>query len=376
MGAMTAVANPARAETIAEGGDLVVTLGGAWRITGPLPSWRVVRGDRAPRAVRFRVEGLERWDSSLVRFVYEVQNWCGGAKASCDTIALPEAARRLVEQMGQAQEKRATAEHSRNFLATVGLAAIDVRQQIREFASFVGECTLSAIGLVKRPGRFRWRDCFLEMQQCGAMAVPIVSLSSFLVGLTLAYTGAIILRQFGGDIWVADIVGLSTLREMGAVMTGVVLAGRTGAAFAAQLGNMKANEEIDALETLGIAPVDFLVLPRLVALTLMTPLLTMYANCLGIFGGMVVSATVLEIPPSAYWIETQSNIDLSDVSVSLIKSVIFGMLIAVAGCLRGLQAERSAAGVGRAATSAVVTSILLLIVADAVFAVLFNVLGL
>jgi phospholipid/cholesterol/gamma-HCH transport system permease protein len=139
---------------------------------------------------------------------------------------------------------------------------------------------------------------------------------------------------------------------------------------------MKANEEIDALETLGIAPVDFLVLPRLVALTLMTPLLVMYANCLGILGGMVVSATVLEIPPNAYWIETQSNIDLSDVSVSLIKSVIFGMLIAVAGCLRGLQAERSAAGVGRAATSAVVTSILLLIVADAVFAVLFNVLGL
>jgi phospholipid/cholesterol/gamma-HCH transport system permease protein len=304
-----------------------------------------------------------------------VQGWCREAKASCDTAALPEMARRLVGQMEQAQEKRLPADHSRNFLSTVGLAAIDVRHQIREFASFVGECTLSVVGLIKRPGRFRWRDCFYEMQQCGAMAVPIVSLSSFLVGLTLAYTGAIILRQFGGDIWVADIVGLSTLREMGAVMTGVVIAGRTGAAFAAQLGNMKANEEIDALETLGIAPVDFLVLPRLVALTLMTPLLTMYANCLGILGGMVVSATVLDIPPNAYWIETQSNIDLSDVSVSLIKSLTFGMLIAVAGCLRGLQAERSAAGVGRAATSAVVTSILLLIVADAIFAVLLNVLG-
>jgi phospholipid/cholesterol/gamma-HCH transport system permease protein len=213
------------------------------------------------------------------------------------------------------------------------------------------------------------------MQQCGAMAVPIVSLSSFLVGLTLAYTGAIILRQFGGDIWVADIVGLSTLREMGAVMTGVVLAGRTGAAFAAQLGNMKAGEEIDALETLGIAPVEFLVLPRLLALTLMTPLLVMYANCLGIFGGMVVSAGLLDIPPSAYWIETRTIIGLSDVNVSLIKSVVFGMLVAFAGCLRGLQADRSAAGVGRAATSAVVTSILLIIVADAIFAVLFNALG-
>jgi phospholipid/cholesterol/gamma-HCH transport system permease protein len=372
---MTALATKARAETIADGDDLVVTLGGDWRITAPLPSWRRVRGDRSPRSVRLRAEGLDRWDSSLVRFVYEVQVWCREAKAACDTTSLPETARRLVLQLEQAQEKRVPADHSRNFLSTVGLAAIDTRRQVREFASFVGECTLSAFGLVKRPGRFRWRDCFSEMQQCGAMAVPIVGLSSFLVGLTLAYTGAIILRQFGGDIWVADIVGLSTLREMGAVMTGVVLAGRTGAAFAAQLGNMKANEEIDALETLGIAPVDFLVLPRLLALTLMTPLLAMYANCMGILGGMVVSATVLDIPPNAYWVETQSNIDLADVSVSLIKSLIFGMLIAVAGCLRGLQAERSAAGVGRAATSAVVTSILLLIVADAVFAVLFNVLG-
>jgi phospholipid/cholesterol/gamma-HCH transport system permease protein len=373
---MTAMPLSARADAIPEGDGLVVTLGGDWRITQPLPVWRTVCGNQKAGAVRIRVDGLERWDSSLVRFVYEMRCWCRGANASCDMAALPEPVRRLVGQLEEAQDKRLASDHSRNVFTTVGLAATDLWRQTREFANFVGECTLSAIGLIRRPGRFRWRDCFSEMQQCGAMAVPIVSLSSFLVGLTLAYTGALILRQFGGDIWVADIVGLSTLREMGAVMTGVVVAGRTGAAFAAQLGNMKAGEEIDALETLGIAPVDFLVLPRLVALTLMTPLLTMYANCLGIFGGMVVSASVLSIPPNAYWIETQSIIDLSDVSVSLIKSVVFGMLIAVAGCLRGLQAERSAAGVGRAATSAVVTSILLLIVADAVFAVLFNVLGL
>jgi len=373
---MTAMPLSARADAIPEGDGLVVTLGGDWRITKPLPVWRTVCGNQKAGAVRIRVDGLERWDSSLVRFVYEMRCWCRGANASCDMAALPEPVRRLVGQLEEAQDKRLASDHSRNVFTTVGLAATDLWRQTREFANFVGECTLSAIGLIRRPGRFRWRDCFSEMQQCGAMAVPIVSLSSFLVGLTLAYTGALILRQFGGDIWVADIVGLSTLREMGAVMTGVVVAGRTGAAFAAQLGNMKAGEEIDALETLGIAPVDFLVLPRLVALTLMTPLLTMYANCLGILGGMVVSASVLSIPPNAYWIETQSIIDLSDVSVSLIKSVVFGMLIAVAGCLRGLQAERSAAGVGRAATSAVVTSILLLIVADAVFAVLFNVLGL
>lgn len=372
---MNAVPTHARAEATLEGDSLVVNLGGAWRITRPLPVWLKAWGDRRPRAVRLRMDGVEHWDSSLVRFVYEVQSWCRAADASCDTTALANTARRLVEQLARAQEKRVPSDHAQNFLTSVGLAATDLWRQTRDFADFVGECTLSAIGLVKRPGRFRWRDCFSEMQQCGAMAVPIVSLSSFLVGLTLAYTGAIILRQFGGDIWVADIVGLSTFREMGAVMTGVVIAGRTGAAFAAQIGNMKMGEEIDALETLGIPSVDFLVMPRLIALTLMTPLLTMYANGLGILGGMVVSASVLEIPPSAYWVETQTIIDMSDVSVSLIKSVAFGMLVAVAGCLRGLQAERSAAGVGRAATSAVVTSILLMIVADAIFAVLFNVLG-
>jgi len=352
-----------------------VNLSGAWRITQPLPVWRRVLGESRPRAVRLRMDGLARWDSSLVRFVYEVQGWCHATDAACDTTALPETVRRLVEQLAQAQEKRVPSDHAQNFFASVGLAATYQWRQVRGFADFVGECTLSALSLAKHPGRFRWRDCFSEMQQCGAMAVPIVSLSSFLIGLTLAYTGAIILRQFGGDIWVADIVGLSTFREMGAVMTGVVIAGRTGAAFAAQIGNMKTGEEIDALETLGIPPVDFLVMPRLLALTLMAPLLTMYANCLGILGGMIVSASVLKIPPSAYWIETQTIIDLSDISVSLIKSVVFGMLVAVSGCLRGLQAERSAAGVGRAATSAVVTSILLMIVADAIFAVLFNVLG-
>ena len=207
------------------------------------------------------------------------------------------------------------------------------------------------------------------------MALPIVSLISLLTGLIMAYQAAVQLRQFGADIFVADLVGLAVVREMGPMMAAVVLAGRTGAAFAAQIGNMKAGEEIDALETLGIAPVEFLVLPRMVALTLMMPLLALYANCLGVLGGMIVSASVLDIPPSAYWIETQSIIDLSDVSSGLVKSVVFGVIVAAAGCLRGMQCERSAAGVGRAATSAVVTGILLIITADAIFAVLYNVLG-
>ncbi len=372
---MSAEPNPARAEATLNGDVLGVALGGTWQIMGPQPSWREVLADRRPRAVRFTLDDAGRWDSSLVRFVHEAERWCGEAGVRCETEALPEVVRRLAAQLTAAQAARAPAAHRAGFLTTVGLSAADVWRQVREFANFVGECTLSAVEAVRRPGRFRWADCLGEMQQCGAMAVPIVSLTSFLVGLTLAYTGAIILRQFGGDIWVADIVGLSMFREMGAVMTGIVVAGRTGAAFAAQLGNMKTGEEIDALETLGIPAVDFLVLPRLLALTLMMPLLAMYANCLGILGGMLIASTVLDIPASAYWVEMQTIVDLSDVSAGMIKSVTFGILVAVAGCLRGLQCERSAAGVGRAATSAVVTGILLIIVADAIFAVLFNVLG-
>jgi phospholipid/cholesterol/gamma-HCH transport system permease protein len=241
--------------------------------------------------------------------------------------------------------------------------------------TFIGDCVLALARVARRPRQFRWADCAAEMQNCGAMALPIVSLISLLVGLIMAYQAAVQLRQFGADIYVADLVGLAVVREMGPMMAAVIMAGRTGAAFAATLGNMKAGEEIDALQTLGLRPVDFLVLPRLLALGMMMPLLALYANLLGILGGMAVAWRVLEIPPAAYWVETQSIVDLSDVASGLIKSVVFGLLIGLSGCLRGLQADRSAAGVGKATTSAVVTAILLIIVADAIFAVVFNLLG-
>jgi len=372
---MSAAPTQARVETSLEGDRLVAVLGGVWRITDPLPAWAAVIGDRRPRAVAVRLGELGRWDSSLVRYVHEIERWCRDAGAVCDVSALPATVRDLAALLAQARETRVPFDHSHNLLAVVGVAATGLGRQTRDFSDFIGQCTLSALGLLRRPGRFRWRDCFTEMQQCGAMALPIVSLISLLVGLIMAYQAAVQLRQFGADIFVADLVGLAVVREMGPMMAAVVLAGRTGAAFAAQIGNMKTGEEIDALETLGIAPVEFLVLPRLVALTVMMPLLALYANCLGVLGGMFVSASVLDIPPSAYWIETQTVIDLSDVSSGLLKSLVFGIIVATAGCLRGLQCERSAAGVGQAATSAVVTGILLIIAADAVFAVLFNVLG-
>jgi phospholipid/cholesterol/gamma-HCH transport system permease protein len=245
----------------------------------------------------------------------------------------------------------------------------------KENTSFIGECTLGLISIIKNPRRFRWMDCVVEMQHCWSSSLPIVSLVSFLVGVILAFQAAIQLQQYGAAVFVADLVGLSVVREMGPMMAAVIMAGGIGAAFAAQLGNMKVDEEIDALETLGLSTVNFLALPRLLAITLMMPILALYANVLGILGGMFVSATMLNIPATAYWIETQNRVGFSDVTSGLVKSVFFGLFIGLAGCLRGMKCERSAAGVGEATTSAVVTGILLIVIGDAVFALIFNVLG-
>ena len=366
----------ARVVLTTEGDALAVALAGTWQVMESRPSWAGLLGAQNPARVRLVVADVEKWDSSLLLFLFEVQQWCRGTGAYCETDALPEKIRTLLGQLAASHETSVPFDRSENFITTVGLATQDVAAKTRAIFQFVGECVLAVQQLVRNPRKFRWRDCLDEMQQCGAMALPIVSLVSLLVGVTLAYIGAVVLRQYGGDIYVADFIGLSMVREMGALMTAMVLSGRTGAAFAATLGNMKANEEIDALETLGIPAVQFLVLPRLIALGVMMPLLALYANALGIIGGVIVAFGLLGIPPAAFWIEMLTIVDLSDILSGVIKATAFGLIIGLSGCLRGLQADRSAAGVGRAATSAVVTAILLIIIADAIFAVLFNALGL
>jgi phospholipid/cholesterol/gamma-HCH transport system permease protein len=366
----------ARADTEMEGTVLRVRIAGDWSISGARPNWTGVLAGRAPQRVVLAADALGDWDSSLLLFLFEVQLWCRLAGAYCDAKALPEKILTLLKQMSVSHETSVPFDRSENFFTGVGEATLDAVQKARAFSHFIGECVLGVNRMWKRPQKFRWADAIEEMQNCGAMALPIVSLISFLVGVTLAYIGAIVLRQYGGDIYVADLVGLSMVREMGALMTGVVLAGRTGAAYAATLGNMKANEEIDALETLGIPAIDFLVLPRLLALFVMMPLLTLYANALGIVGGMTVASGVLSIPPAAYWVELLTIVDLSDLFVGVTKGATFGLIIGLSGCLRGMEAERSAGGVGRAATSAVVTAILLIIVSNALYAVIFDILGL
>jgi phospholipid/cholesterol/gamma-HCH transport system permease protein len=260
-------------------------------------------------------------------------------------------------------------------LERIGTTAIGAAGSLTEMLNFLGEMTISSVRLFGMKARYRASDLFLLIQQCGAQALPIVTLISFLVGVILAFVGAVQLKQFGAQIYVADLVGIAMMREMGAMMTGIIMAGRTGAAFAAQLGTMKVTQEVDALTTAGFSPLEFLVLPRVIALILMMPLLCLYADFVGVLGGAVIGVGMLDLSWTTYFQETVNAITLSDILGGVFKSSVYGVLIALSGCLRGLQCANSSSAVGDAATSAVVTGIVAIVVACGSFAVVFYILG-
>ena len=221
--------------------------------------------------------------------------------------------------------------------------------------------------------RYRGCDLLGIMQAAGPEALPIVALISFLVGLILAFVGAIQLAKYGSEIFVADLVGIAMCREMGAIMVGIVMSGRTGAAFAAELGSMKVNEEISAFRTFGISTAEFLVFPRILALVLMFPLLTIFADVIGMLGGFVIGAGMFDISYDQYVNRTLSALNIVQISTGVGKSFVFGIIVACVGCRAGMNCEKSSAGVGLATTSSVVQSITWIIVADAIFAVIFTI---
>jgi phospholipid/cholesterol/gamma-HCH transport system permease protein len=241
--------------------------------------------------------------------------------------------------------------------------------------AFLGQVLISAVQALAGHSQFRPKDLSRITADCSGRAVPIVTVVNVLVGAILAFVGAVQLVKFGAGIYVADLVGIAVAREMAAIITAVVMAGRTGAAFAAEIATMQANEEVDALEVLGLSAVDFLVLPRVVALLLMMPLLYVYGCVTGLIGGMIVAGGMLDISPAAYLDRTLLALDWSHLSLGFAKSFVFGGLIGMVGCYFGLYAQRNAAGVGVATTNAVVTSIVGIIVLDAIFAICANALG-
>jgi phospholipid/cholesterol/gamma-HCH transport system permease protein len=238
---------------------------------------------------------------------------------------------------------------------------------------FIGAVIIASFELISGKSVMRFGDFIDSARKCGASALPIVTLISFLTGLTMAFVGSVQLEKFNAKIYVADLVSLAMVREMGALMVGIIMAGRTGASFAAELGNMKLNEEIDSMRTFGISPISFLVLPRALALFLMTPLLTLYADIVGILGGLTVGTVVMNFSAVHYLEQTQSALThMWEVYSGVTKSLIFGLIIGLVGCYKGMNSGRDSAALGKSVTSAVVVSITFIIVADALFETIFS----
>ncbi len=360
---------------------LRVRFSGTWRLRRGLPTAalleRELKSSGNVRGITFDADELAFWDSSVLTFLVEVSELCRRRGVHMDRTGLPAGVRRLLDLAEAVPEKKGARKETAEtpFLERLGNTAIGYGTSLGEMLRFLGEMTLTFGRLFRMKARFRAIDLLLLIQQCGAQALPIVTLISFLVGVILAFVGAIQLKQFGAQIYVADLVGIAMIREMGAMMTGIIMAGRTGAAFAAQLGTMKVTQEIDAFTTMGFSPLEFLVLPRVVALVLMMPLLCLYSDFVGILGGAAVGLGMLDLSWTTYFRETANAIRLTDVFGGVFKSSVYGVLIALSGCLRGIQCGNSSSAVGDAATSAVVTGIVAIVVACGIFAVVFYVLG-
>jgi len=354
---------------------LEIVLGGRWCLDADLPASVVLLEalDGRIRRARFAATDLSDWDSGLLTFLSGALKACAERDIAADTAGLPPGAQRLLAMaLAVAEQKVPRRDNGpQDLVSRVGMATIEFFRDVPLMLHFLGEICQSLARLLSGQARFRARDLWLEIEEVGPRALPIVSVISFLVGLILAYLGADQLRLVGAQIFIADLVAIGMVREVGALMTGIIIAGRTGAAFAAQLGTMQVNEEIDAYKTLGISPVDFLVLPRIVALMLMVPLLTLYSGIIGILAGLLVAATIFHVGVFEYYTETLRALELKHFLVGLSKGTVYGAMIAFAGCLRGIQCGRSAEAVGRAATSAVVTAILLITIAASIMTIVY-----
>lgn len=354
-----------------------VNLAGDWDLRGTVPRYAQVASRFATAGrVTVTADGLGAWDSSAVTFLAALKKDCEGRQVTVDDSALPEGLRRLLAlAFAVPPPPPRDTGPAPSFIGAIGLRWIKMWRDLPAMVTFAGEIMLSLARFVRGRARYRKRDFFWLVEEVGPRALPIVSLISFLVGTIVAYMGAVQLALFGASIYIADLVGIGVVREVAALMTGIILAGRTGAAYAAQIGTMQVNEEIDALRTLGLSPIDYLVLPRMVALLLMVPLLTLYAGIVGILAGMLIGVAVFNVGVYEYIHETIEALELKHFAVGLVKGTVYGALVAFAGCLRGMQCGRSAQAVGESTTSAVVLGILLITIAASILTVLFQKLG-
>jgi phospholipid/cholesterol/gamma-HCH transport system permease protein len=351
-------------------------LSGDW-VGGSLPA-NLPRSDQelfSTAADSLTINGSElgQWDSALMAFLLRCHDSCQQRNIEFTSTDMPDGVEKLLSLATSVKPHQQPEQGPASLFQALNPFELirDFSDKLKTSLAFVGDVAIALGKLCRGKANTRavdfWQFCF----QAGPDAFAIISLTSVLVGMILGYLGAVQLRQFGAEIYVADLVAVGMLREMGVLMTAIVMAGRTGAAYAAQLGTMQTNEEIDAITTMGISPIEFLVVPRMLALIAVMPLLTIYADVLGIIGGGIVAAG-MGISPTQYLNEAQTVISFTHINVGLLKSVIFATLIAIAGCRAGITSGRSSAAVGQAATKAVVTAIVYLIIADASINILFQ----
>jgi len=360
---------------------LCVALTGDWLVSAALPSiqeadTRLARTP-SPSGVRFDTSALGRWDSGLVTRLIDIYRAAEAHAIPFDDSGLPEGARRLIALAFavKAREGAARTEHKTGFVQQVGEGAQELWQSIVDFVTFLGAATLSVARFATGRAKYLKSDVVQQIEEAGAKALPIVSLISFLIGMIFAFVGVMQLRAFGAGIYTANLVAVAMIRDMAPIMTAIIMAGRTGAAYAAEIGTMKVNEEIDALTTLGIDPMDFLVTPRMIALVVMIPLLTMYGSLMGIIGGMIVGLSMIDATLVQYVQQTISSVTLGGLFSGLLMSVVFGALVALAGCQQGIACGTSAMAVGQATTRAVVMGIVLIVVSASVLTIIFINLG-
>jgi len=370
--------NPARLTVRRkEDGVLLVEITGDWLdrtgLPGISPAAKELAGS-STSALEFDARGLGPWDSALLVRILAIHDLCAQGNVEFRARTLPEGLAKLIALSQAVPEKKDAArkEVTPPFLQRVGESGLTVWTGGAEMAGFLGESVVALLKMVRGQAQFRWSDTLMVIQQCGPEALGIVALINFLIGMILAFVGATELAQFGASIYTADLVALASVREMACIMTGIIICGRTGAAFAAQLGTMKVNQEIEGFQTFGISPFEFLVLPRMVALILMMPLLCLFADLIAITGGFMVSSLMLDVSPLLYLDRTIHAINLFSFLIGVVKGGFFGVLVALTGCLRGMQCGSNAAAVGQATTSAVVTGITCIIASDGLFAVICN----
>jgi phospholipid/cholesterol/gamma-HCH transport system permease protein len=380
MNAVATAPPAARLETraLSEPGTVTLVMTGHWDSDTTGKWWQLgqqIMAQSKPRRVVIDASGVSYCDGAGMAFILAVQQWQIGTGGDFAIQGLREEFRRLLGIYGGVSLEPPPGRRREGFsiIEQVGETAVCQWQNFQALLVFVGELTVTVLRAVRHPCLVRWRDAWLAAEQAGVNALPIIALIGILIGLILAFQSAMSLRRFGAEIFVANLIGLGMFREMGPLMTAIILAGRSGSAFAAEIGTMKVKEEIDALTTMGLEPVRFLVLPRVLGTVVVTPLLTAFANLFGLIGGAAVMGS-LGFPLITYVNQIQSAVTVSDLLGGLLKSLAYGIVVAAIGCLRGLQTTTGASAVGQSTTSAVVSGIILIAIMDGMFAVVFYVL--